>query len=150
MVAHHVNSKGRELSIFNKTTDPESAQSTGKPAANGTISWNLSLAVKPGQLETFRTLMMEMVAHTKKESGTVAYEWFVSDDGKAVDIYERYDDSAAALVHLGGFGEQFAERFMGAVDPTGLSVYGNPSTALRDGLEAFGAQYLAPFGGFAR
>ncbi len=114
------------------------------------VSWDLMLAVKEGHLEGFRALMEEMVAHTKNEPGAQAYEWFVSDDGGAVHIYERYADSEATMVHLAGFGEHFAERFLGAVDPTGFYVYGNPSAAVREALGGMGAQFMAPFGGFAR
>ena len=46
-----------------------------------TISWNLQLNVKEGRLDDLKALMGEMVASTRDESGTVAYEWFLSDDG---------------------------------------------------------------------
>ena len=113
------------------------------------ISWILQVAVKPGKLADFKTLMGEMVESTGTEPGAVAYEWFVTDDGSQVHIYERYADSDAALAHFGSFGENFAERFFGAVDPTGIVVYGSPSDALRDGLAALGPSYLGPLGGFA-
>lgn len=114
------------------------------------VSWMLMLKVKDGQLDTFRTLMEEMVASTKDEPGATMYEWFVSDDGGSVHIYERYADSEAALVHLGNFGEKFAERFFGAVEPTGFNAYGDLSSAASEALVGAGAQILGPFGGFAR
>ncbi len=113
------------------------------------ISWILQLAVKPGKLGEFTTLMQEMVDSTGNEPGARAYEWFITDDESQVHIYERYADSDATLAHLGSFGENFAERFLGAVDPTGFAVYGSPSDALREGLAALGPTYLGPFGGFA-
>ena len=115
-----------------------------------TVSWLLELAVKPGQLESFRTLMEEMVESTKEESGTLAYEWFVDDAGQAVHIYERYTDSGAALVHGETFGQRFAERFLACADPTNLSIYGTPSEELKAGLAGFSPSYLGPFGGFAQ
>ncbi|MFQ5515956.1 MAG: putative quinol monooxygenase [Acidimicrobiia bacterium] len=114
-----------------------------------TVSWILALAVKEGELENLRNLMAEMVEHTKNEPGALTYEWFVSDDGSAVHIYERYADSAAVLAHLGGFGEHFAERFMAAADPTGFHVYGNPDDTARGALLGQGAEFFGPFGGFA-
>lgn len=118
---------------------------------NDTVSWILMLSVKPGELENFRTLMEEMVAHTERnEPGTLAYEWFVSEDGSAVHLYERYADSAAALAHIAGFGENFAGRFMAAVEPTGYFVYGNPNDEVRSAVATMGARILGPFGGFAR
>jgi quinol monooxygenase YgiN len=112
------------------------------------ISWVLQVAPKPGKLDEFTSLMGEMVESTSNEPGAVAYEWFVSDDGSHIYFYERYADSDAALAHRGAFGENFAERFLGAVDPAGFTVYGSPSDALREGLAALGPTYLGPFGGF--
>lgn len=114
------------------------------------VSWDLRLKVKEGELENFRALMEEMVEHTKNEPGTQAYEWFVSDDGGAVHVYERYADSAAAMIHLGGFGERFADRFFASVDATGFDVYGNSDDSVREALGGMGANFMKPFGGFAR
>ncbi len=115
-----------------------------------TISWVLQLKVKPGELEAFRALMEEMVAHTRLEAGTLAYEWFISGDEDEIHLYERYLDSAAALTHLVGFGKHFAERFTVATDATGMNVYGNADDALRKALRPMAAEFLGPFGGFAR
>jgi quinol monooxygenase YgiN len=114
------------------------------------VSWNLQLAVRDGRLEDFRALMREMVESTEAEPGTQAYECFLSGDGTVCHIYERYADSAAALAHLGTFGSRFAERFLACVEPTSLSVYGDPSPEARAVLDGFGAVYLGPFGGFSR
>ena len=117
---------------------------------DGAVSWVVELAVKPGQLETFRALTEEMVASTRQERGDLAYQWFVSDDGSAVHIYERYGSSSEVLEHLRSFGEKFATRFLAAVDPTRFTVYGAPSDEARQGLSAFSPTYLGPFGGFVR
>lgn len=114
------------------------------------VSWLIELAVKPGQLDSFRALMHEMVESTRSESGALSYEWFVNDDGSAVHIYERYADSAAVMTHLRGFGEKFAGRFLAAVAPTRLTVFGTPSDQAKEALSAFGPTFLQPFGGFTR
>jgi quinol monooxygenase YgiN len=64
------------------------------------VSWQVELAVKPGQLDNFRVLTSEMVEHTRGEPGVLIYERFVSDDGTVVYVYERYADSASAISHL--------------------------------------------------
>ena len=116
---------------------------------SGTVSWMLTLSVNEGKLDKFRELMEEMVAATREESGTLMYEWFLSEDD-ACHLYERYADDGATMVHLGNFGAKFAGRFLGCVTPTGFSVYGTPGAEVRQALGAFGPDYLAPFGGFAR
>ena len=114
-----------------------------------TVSWLLILAVKPGELDGFRDLMEEMVAHTRNEPGTLAYEWFVSDDGSEVHLYERYIDSAAAMTHLVGFGKHFAERFTAATNQTAMYVYGKANEALHRTVSAPTTEFLGSFGGFA-
>lgn len=114
------------------------------------VSWNLQMSVQDGQLDDARALMEEMVAATSEEQGTLAYEWFLSEDGTACHIYERYADSDAVMIHLGNFGSKFAERFLGCFKPASISVYGDPSVEARAALDNFGANYLEWFGGFNR
>lgn len=114
------------------------------------ISWVLAVNVKDGKGDDFRTLMEEMVASTKDEEGAVTYEWFVSDDGGQVHLYERYRDNDATMVHLGNFGANFAGRFFGCVDQIGMWVYGPADDRVKAALGAGGAEFLGPYGGFAR
>ena len=114
------------------------------------VSWNLQLAVRDGQLENARELMKEMVESTRTESGCKNYEWFISADSSTVHINESYSDSDATLAHLGNFGANFVERFMGCFQPTAFYVYGEPSDAVKSVVDGFGAQYLGTLGGFRR
>ena len=113
---------------------------------SGNISWVIELSVNNGKADEVPSLMTDMVAAVEAESGTLAYEWFRGDDG--IHVYERFADSDAALVHLGAFAENFAERFMSVVTPTRLSVMGNASAALKEGLAQLGAVHYSPIGGF--
>lgn len=113
------------------------------------VSWHVELAVKPGQLDAFRALTGEMVAFTRAEAGVRSYQRFVSDDGKVVHIYERYENSAAALAHLKTFAERFSSRFGTLVERRSFSVFGCPSDELRRYLDGLGAAYFAPLGDFA-
>lgn len=114
------------------------------------VSFVLQVELREGQLEAFRDLMNEQVLAAREEPGTMAYEWFISDDESSCHIYERYRDSAAVIAHLGTFGAHYAERFLACVQPVGLNVYGNPSADVRASLDNLGATYFGPFGGFAR
>jgi quinol monooxygenase YgiN len=114
------------------------------------VSWVLQCEVKEGQLDAFKELMEEMVAGTSEEPGAVGYEWFISDDDSSVHLYERYADSTAAIGHLSGFREKWAGRFMGCVNVTRFTVYGNPSDTAREVMAPLGAKVLARWGGFSR
>ena len=118
---------------------------------NGNVAWMLELTIQPGRSDHFRALMTEMVAATKaNEPGTLAYEWNTSADGTVCHLYERYVDSAAALIHAGTFGAKFASRFLDIMKPTRLVVYGSPSAELKAGLAGFGPIFLGPADGFSR
>jgi len=80
------------------------------------ISWQVDLAVKPGQLDNYRALTSEMVDFTKTEPGTLIYEYFISPDGQHIYVYERYADTAAAVTHLLAAGQHFGSRSAQMVD----------------------------------
>lgn len=112
------------------------------------IAWHVELAVKPGQLESFRALTGEMVELTRRETGVLGYQRFVSDDGGTVHVYERYADSAAALAHLRNFARHFSARFGQLVERRRFTVLGRPSEELRAVLDGLGATYAQPLGDF--
>lgn len=115
------------------------------------VHWVLELDIKDGQLDNFKALMAEMVDATKaNEPDATHYEWFVNEAETSCHIYERYADSAAVMTHLGTFGEKFAERFLAALAPIRLVVYGDPSDEVRDALAGLGAAHMKQVGGFAR
>jgi quinol monooxygenase YgiN len=113
------------------------------------IAWNLQVALRAGQLEAFRSLMLEMVESTRAEPGVQAYDWYLSEDGSACHIHERYRDDEAAMAHIGTFGSTFAERFLACAEPTALHVHGDPGASVREALDGFGAVYFGSFGGLA-
>ena len=115
----------------------------------GEISWQVELAIRPGELDNLRTLTSEMVESTKGERGVLIYERFVSEDGKVVYVYERYADSAAAVAHLLVFAAIYGERFAKLVDRRRFMVFGTPSDALKWILDRFSATYLRPVDGFS-
>ncbi len=114
------------------------------------VSWNLQVSIRDGRFDDFKVLMQEMVESTRTESGTLAYEWFLSEDSKSCHLYERYSDSVAVMTHLTNFGSNFANRFVECVEPKSMMVYGEPADEVRTALEAFGAEFLGSFGGFSR
>ena len=114
------------------------------------VYWVIELAVNPGRFEDLRTLIAELLEANRKEVGFLTCEFASSDDRQVCHIYERYQDSAAAMTHLESFGAHFAARFMEVVKPTRLVVYGTPSAQVKDALAGLNPVYMAPFGGFTR
>src|SRR5215467_3482650 len=112
------------------------------------ISWWVELVVQPGCLDEFETLTGEMVASTRAESGVLAYQRFISEDRKAVYVYECYKDSDAAVAHLVKFAATFGERYGSLVTRKRFVVLGDPNDALRTLLDRYGATYYQSFGAF--
>ena len=107
--------------------------------------------VKPGALDEFKTQMKTLVDTTKAdEPDTLIYECYLADDNVNFEIYERYLNSAATLVHLNSYIEKFAEAFQTVGDTTKVTVYGAPDDAVKQILDGFGAIYVAQLSGFQR
>jgi quinol monooxygenase YgiN len=114
------------------------------------VSWVAEFTIKDGARDAFNALMAEMVAGTREEPRTLAYEWYIAGDGRTVHLFEKYADSDAMISHVNGFMQKWAERFLASVDVTRFTVYGDPSPAARELLAGFGATYHGPLGGFSR
>ena len=53
----------------------------GRNAISNNVPWLLEVSIKPGQLDTFKSVMAEMVAATEaNEPDTLNYELFISED----------------------------------------------------------------------
>ena len=83
------------------------SQTRGMRYTGEQVSWQVELAVKPGELDNFRALTGEMVESTRSAPGVLNYERFVSVDGQVVHVYERCVDLSAAVEHLRMFGRKF-------------------------------------------
>lgn len=112
---------------------------TAMAEATDDIAWTLTVDLAEGQDDAFNDLMAEMVEAARAEAGTKSYEWHRS--GNAIHINERYETNDDAGIHLANFGENFAERFLAILTPTGLQVYGPAAGGVRQGLAGFGATF---------
>ena len=114
------------------------------------IYWVVTCSVHPGKFEEFKGVVTPLVAATKAESGSLAYDYSVNDDETMVHIFEAYRDSEAVVNHVTKTFSQFADRFSACVDVDGFVVYGNPDVAATEILDGFGSVYMTPFEGFTR
>ena len=115
------------------------------------VAWIFELSVKEENDTTLRALMTEMVDATRAgEPGTLHYEWYLSEDGRRLHVYERYADAAAALAHLGTFRERYMTRFFTVLSPERMVVYGSPDAAVRGALAQLAPPVMSQVGGFTR
>ncbi len=114
------------------------------------LYWLFTVKVHPGQFDTFKALVAEIVGATQQEPGTLAYQYAVSADQETVHIFERYRDSAAFVTHAETTFARYVEGFLALVSIKSVLVYGAPSAQARKVLDSFNPTYMSLFDGFAR
>jgi quinol monooxygenase YgiN len=115
------------------------------------VFWVVEGEIQHGALDTLKSLINEMVTNTKNnEPGTLAYEWFIDGGKTRCHIFERYQDSAAAMIHLRTFEERFASRLGQVMKIDRLALHGDAEKELVEGLRGDGTVFLLPAGGFNR
>jgi quinol monooxygenase YgiN len=118
-------------------------------AIENEVAWLFELEVQPENRQALEALVPEMIAETKKsEPGSRAYQIFVNEG--TISVYERYDDSDAALTHMKNFGEKFAGRFMALVTPVRFTLLGSPSAELLEVVGPIGAIVNTPLAGYIK
>lgn len=113
------------------------------------VHWTVSLSIKEGQLEAFKSVMADMIGSAEREAGTLAYEWCFNADETECIVYERYTDSDAVIAHFGNF-PAFADRFRQTCDRGTMTVLGRPNSAAREFLDGATPNYLQTQAGFAK
>ncbi len=115
------------------------------------VAWILELSVKEGRQAALRALMAEMVDSTRAgEPGALDYEWYLSEDGGRLHIYERYASADAALAHMATFRDRYMARFYDALTPERMVLYGAPDPDLRGALAQLGPAVMPQAAGFTR
>ncbi len=105
--------------------------------------------VKGGQSGGFRDLGRRMTDFVKEnEPGTVAYGWFVGDEGRFV-TEDGYAEDAALITHMTNAREQgFRDEYLALLDVERVEVLGDARDAAREALEGSSAVYYAMTDGF--
>src|SRR5258708_28326106 len=112
------------------------------------VYWVFTVTVD--RMDKFTPLIPKLVAATKKEPGALQFEFNIGSDQKTVDIFERYTDSKAALLHqMEGFAPN-AEEFFAVAKLTRWVIYGTPSEEFKKANADFHPIYMTPFDGLVR
>jgi quinol monooxygenase YgiN len=126
------------------------ATGKGGSAMKADIYWLCTFRVKPEDFPAFKAVVAPLVAETRKEDGSMAYEYHVTDDHSMIHILEHYRDSAAVVHHVTQTFSRFAEAFTALASVESFVVYGTPEPEARQILDGFGAVYVPPFDGFTK
>ena len=92
--------------------------------------------VRDGELEGFKRQAAEMMRQTKeKDTKTLRYDWFLSDDGTQCEVREGYVDADGLLEHAHNVFEAREKLFRDYAYDHDMTIYGEPSPALAELIE---------------
>ena len=95
------------------------------------------IKIRDGELDGFKRQAAEIMKQVKeKDTKTLRYDWFISDDGTQCEVREGYVDADAVLEHAQHIAEARAELFRDFAYGHDMTLYGEPSPALAAAFEA--------------
>jgi quinol monooxygenase YgiN len=97
------------------------------------------LKVHDGQLEGFKRQAAEMMQQAReKDTGTLAYDWFLSDDGTQCEVREAYTDADALIDHAFHVREARDVMFEEFAYDHRMAFYGEASPRLNEFVDKIG------------
>jgi quinol monooxygenase YgiN len=114
------------------------------------IFFAVEFTIHEGRLDEFQKIAAEMIAHTRNESGALAYEWFLSSDRKHCRLLETYKDGDAVSEHINGSAVQLIPKLIEHAKIDRFEVYGDPGPDASARLAEVGAQILPLWQGLGR
>jgi quinol monooxygenase YgiN len=91
------------------------------------------LKVREGKLEEFKRQAAEMMRQTRdKDTGTLAYDWYLSSDGTQCEVREAYVDADALVEHAYHVREARDALFAESAYDHRMAFYGEPSPRLEE------------------
>ena len=105
------------------------------------------LKVRDGQLEGFKRQAAEMMRVTKEQdTGTLAYDWFLSADGTQCEVHEAYVDADALVEHALNVRDARAVMFAEFAYDHEMTFYGDSSPRLAALVDKVAAYTPVPGG----
>jgi quinol monooxygenase YgiN len=106
-----------------------------------TVRFVVSLKINEGKLDAFEALTKAMISASRKEPGTLGYDWYLSADRTRCRLVETYRDESAVLAHMTGAAvRDFVPKLIEVSSVNGFEVYGDPGAKATEILAGFGAE----------
>ena len=102
------------------------------------------LKVREGKLEQFKQQAAEMMRQTReKDTGTLAYDWFLSSDGTECEVRETYVSADDLVDHAFHVREARDALFAESAFDHRMAFYGDPSPRLTELVDTIGVAVTA-------
>lgn len=118
---------------------------------NEKVGFVLELSINKGHnLEEVKALLEQLTAFMRSnEPDAYDYGYYVSADGKRVTLIEKYNNSAAAMLHADNFeGGPNMKPFLDTFTIESFVLIGNSTEALNERIKAYGAEPRQLIGGW--
>lgn len=97
------------------------------------LEMHAQLKIRPGQLEAFKAQAAEIVRLAcEKDTQTLRFDWFISEDGTQCEVHETYEGDAAFFEHTQHIMEARAALFRESVDGHHVTAFGDVPQRLID------------------
>ena len=91
------------------------------------------LKIRPGQLEGFKAQAAELMRlSNEKDTQTIRYDWFISDDGADCEVHEAYVNAHGLVEHNAHVMDARAVLFEKYAYDHRMTAFGEVSDELRD------------------
>jgi quinol monooxygenase YgiN len=92
------------------------------------------------KFDQFEATVLAMVAGSSKETGTLGYDFYLSNDRRRCRLLETYANAEALLAHFKGpVVRELVPRFMEMARLERFEVFGDPGPEMQAMLKGFGA-----------
>ena len=99
--------------------------------------------------KTFEQLVKDWSVTEQGCSGTLMFEWYISENKSQATLIETFADEEAQAVHMKNI-ETYGETFMACTNPQKFTYLGAVTDAVKERVAAFGFTYQVMLGGFRR
>jgi quinol monooxygenase YgiN len=115
------------------------------------VRLQVELNINEGQLDAFEDVAQQMIAVSRQEAGTLAYEFCLSADRTRCRIIEAYTSADAVKAHFSGAAvQEFVPKMLETSSISRFEVYGDPGPQVSAMVTGFGAEIFAAWHGFNR
>jgi quinol monooxygenase YgiN len=119
--------------------------------ATHTVHLLVETTIYEGRFDAFEGIAQEMVAVSRTEPGTLAYDWYLSSDRRRCRLTETYADANALLAHFKGRAvQQLVPRLLEHSRLERFEVYGDPGAEATAMLAGFGAEIFQSWHSLSR
>jgi quinol monooxygenase YgiN len=101
----------------------------------------VEITIYEEKFDAFGGIVKEMLAVSRSEPGTLAYDWYLSGDRRRCRLMETYADANALLAHFKGPAvQQLVPKLLENSRLERFEVHGDPGPEATEMLKGFGAE----------